>query len=104
MRPLSHSAAFRATLIYCKAQLLPPDKSRPPERCWDENRINQRLLRSSSVGARGRILYGVVYQLFDVKNRQKESEEHHTKRNFNPPELIYGFLERFIQQTGKVSL
>ncbi|SDQ40310.1 hypothetical protein SAMN05216597_0056 [Pseudomonas cannabina] len=26
----------RETLIYSKAQLLPPDKSRPPERCRDE--------------------------------------------------------------------
>ncbi|KAA8713882.1 hypothetical protein F4W70_08680 [Pseudomonas cannabina] len=27
---------FRETLIYSKTQLLPPDKSRPPERCRDE--------------------------------------------------------------------
>ncbi|KAA8712466.1 hypothetical protein F4W70_10715 [Pseudomonas cannabina] len=26
----------RETLIYSKTQLLPPDKSRPPERCRDE--------------------------------------------------------------------
>ncbi|KAA8691213.1 plasmid mobilization protein [Pseudomonas cannabina] len=28
--------AFKETLIYSKTQLLPPDKSRPPERCRDE--------------------------------------------------------------------
>ncbi|MCQ3022576.1 hypothetical protein NLO85_18785 [Pseudomonas savastanoi] len=27
---------FKETLIYSKTQLLPPDKSRPPERCRDE--------------------------------------------------------------------
>ncbi|KAA8694940.1 hypothetical protein F4W70_29150 [Pseudomonas cannabina] len=26
----------KETLIYSKTQLLPPDKSRPPERCRDE--------------------------------------------------------------------
>ncbi|SDR37244.1 hypothetical protein SAMN05216597_4067 [Pseudomonas cannabina] len=28
--------AAKETLIYSKTQLLPPDKSRPPERCRDE--------------------------------------------------------------------
>ncbi|UNO25525.1 site-specific integrase [Pseudomonas amygdali] len=32
----THIPPLRETLIYSKTQLLPPDKSRPPERCRDE--------------------------------------------------------------------
>ncbi|OSR26645.1 hypothetical protein B7R56_20275 [Pseudomonas savastanoi pv. retacarpa] len=32
----SRHSPSKETLIYSKTQLLPPDKSRPPERCRDE--------------------------------------------------------------------
>ncbi|KPW71724.1 hypothetical protein SAMN05216597_5875 [Pseudomonas cannabina] len=34
--PICQLSDPKETLIYSKTQLLPPDKSRPPERCRDE--------------------------------------------------------------------